>query len=64
MIQVGDIVRHVPKIEGHQYMSPMPCRVVYVHPEGVYYTAEFTFNKGCFRESFYLPRSRVKQPDG
>ena len=60
MIKIGDIVRHVPNIEGRQYMSPMPCRVVWIHPDEIFYTAEFTFDKGCFRESFFLPRSRVK----
>ena len=41
MIKIGDIVRKVPNIEGHQYLSPMPCRVVYIHPDEVFYTAEF-----------------------
>lgn len=64
MIRIGDIVSQVPSVEGRQYMSPMHCRVVYIHPEGVYYTAEFRFKRGSFRESFYLPRSRVKRPSG
>jgi hypothetical protein len=62
MIKIGDIVRHVPNIEGRQYMSPMPCRVVWIHPDEVYYTVEFTFDRGRrFREAFFMPRSRVKE---
>lgn len=41
-------------------------RVVYVHPEGRYYTLEFTYDNRhgpeSFRESFLLPRESADGP--
>jgi hypothetical protein len=39
-------------------------RVIYIHPEGRYYTAEFRFEKGTFRESFPIqdPARIAPQP--
>lgn len=34
--------------------------VVYVHPQGRFYTVEFVFDKGSFRESFFAERGGNK----
>ena len=36
--------------------------VVYVHPEGRYYTVEFIFGRRRFRESFLSPERRGEEP--
>lgn len=40
--------------------------MVYVHPEGRFYTLEFTYDSArglvCFRESFLLPRESADGP--
>lgn len=43
-------------MEGGTLLPPEKGRVVYIHPEGRFFTAEFTFAKGSFRESFILDR--------
>lgn len=41
-------------MEGGTRLPPERGRVVYIHPEGRFYTLEFTFERGSFRESFLL----------
>lgn len=44
-MQVGDILERTPTIEamsGLGTVGPLPCRVIYIHPEGRFYTVEFT----------------------
>ena len=60
MIRVGDKRREIPTMEGAMYLGTLPCRVVYVHPQRRYYTVEFAFDRGRFRESYWLPRSRAE----
>ena len=61
MINVGDKRAEVPTLEGAWYLGRIPCRVIYVHPKRRYYTVEFIFDRGSFRESYWLPRSRVEE---
>lgn len=63
MIYVGKIVNQKPTYEGSFFDPPMQGVVRYIHPDGIYYVAEFEFGRGrSFREAFYLPRSRVETP--
>ena len=44
-MQVWDILERTPTIEamsGLGTVGPLPCRVIYIHPEGRFYTVEFT----------------------
>lgn len=43
-------------MEGGTLLPPEKGRVVYIHPEGRFFTAEFRFERGSFRESFILDR--------
>ena len=62
-IQLGDIL--TAKIhyglEGGVMLPPEQGRVVYIHPEGRFFTLEFTFPKGTFRESYPL-RNAIRAP--
>lgn len=48
-------------MEGGTLLPPEKGRVVYIHPEGRFFTAEFTFAKGSFRESFAIT-GRITSP--
>lgn len=48
-------------LEGGVMLPPEKGRVVYIHPEGRFFTLEFTFPKGTFRESYPL-KSRITAP--
>lgn len=48
-------------MEGGTLLPPIPGRVVYIHPEGRFFTAEFTFARGSFRESFAIT-GRISSP--
>lgn len=62
MINVGEKRAEEPTLEGAWYLGTLPCRVVYVHPEKRFYTVEFTFERNRrFRESYFMPRTRVKE---
>lgn len=54
---IGDKVIQRPIIGEHR-CEPMAGRVVYIHPEGRFYTLEFTFpgihGTYRFRESFFM----------
>lgn len=41
-------------MEGGTRLPSERGRVVYIHPEGRFYTLEFTFGRGSFRESYLL----------
>lgn len=43
-------------MEGGLRLPPERGRVIYIHPEGRFFTAEFFFECGSFRESFILDR--------
>ena len=62
-IQLGDILTAKVHygMEGGVMLPPEKGRVVYIHPEGRFFTLEFTFPKGSFRESYPL-RGRVAGP--
>lgn len=55
-IRLGDEI--LAKIEygmtGGSMLPPEKGRVVYIHPEGRFYTLEFRFDRGSFRESYPL----------
>jgi len=66
-LRVGNKLIRIPTIFtafcGRNYgedVGPMPCRVIYVHPQGRYYTVEFHFPKGTIRESFKAEEEHVK----
>lgn len=67
MVERGGLQRHVPSgislgdritamVEFGMAHSPMPLPgvVVYIHPEGRYFTVEFTTDKGSFRQAYIL----------
>lgn len=41
-------------LEGGPRLPPERGRVVYIHPDGRFYTLEFSFERGRFRESYLL----------
>lgn len=70
-VKVGDRVKR--RVEyGMEGGTTLPARegtVVYVHPEGRFYTVEFTCDYGGqtrkFREAYILPpEERAVSPDG
>jgi len=67
MIQLGDTLSLKPSVEGGENIGPRPGRVVYIHPEGRYYVAEFEFARGDrrarFREAYFMQRSRTREPE-
>ena len=48
-------------MEGGTLLPAEKGRVVYIHPEGRFFTAEFTFARGSFRESFAIT-GRISSP--
>ena len=55
-VKLGDRVRARINygMEGGGLLPAEEGTVVYVHPEGRFYTVEFTFPKGKFREAYLL----------
>ena len=53
-MRVGDKVTEIVETIG----KTLTGMVVYIHPEGRYYTAEFRTDKGRFRECFMGPERR------
>lgn len=53
-MNVGDKVRKPIEygMSGGTLLGPVPGTVVYVHPSGRWYTAEFKLDGGTVRESF------------
>lgn len=50
---IGDKVKEVPNYGMKMSIDkPIPCKVVYIHPKGRFYTCEFSFGDGKFRESY------------
>lgn len=61
MVSVGDTVRERVNTEGGSLQPPAEGRVVYVHPLGRFFTAEFAFpdpwgGTRKIREAYILPR--------
>ena len=55
-VNVGDrVTRKICYGDGGSLLPAEEGTVVYVHPEGRFYTLEFNFPKGRFRESYLLP---------
>lgn len=68
-MQVGDILELEPTIEamsGLGTSGPLPCRVIYIHPEGRYYTVEFTsrITGERWREAFWPDRAPEPETEG
>lgn len=68
-MQVGDILELEPTIEamsGLGTVGPLPCRVIYIHPEGRFYTVEFTsrVTGERWREAFWPDRAPLSEPEG
>lgn len=59
-MQMGDIVNACPKLltlaveDGKRKYTPIPGRVVYIHPKQRFYVLEFTFGTNRVRESFFF----------
>lgn len=67
-IRIGDRMKaHIHYgMEGGSTLPAEEGTVVYVHPEGRFYTLEFRFPKGRFRESYWLappPEMLADRPD-
>lgn len=62
-LQVGDTVRAKISygLSGGSRMPPEEGTVVYIHPERRYFTLEFRFRDGAFRESYPL-RNAITAP--
>lgn len=60
-VKLGDEIVKEPR-SGEGKGPARVGRVVYVHPEGRWYTLEFTYERGRFRESFLLPRESADGP--
>ena len=58
-MRVNDIIATRPTSEGRSLSdaSINKGRVIYIHPEGRYYTVEFTYKQGTFCESRYFTES-------
>lgn len=59
-MKVNDKRQETPSLDstaGMDDVGPMDCRVVYVHPQGRFYTVEFKspVTGETFRETFYFP---------
>lgn len=66
-MKVEDILERTPTIEamsGLGTVGPLPCRVIYIHPEGRFYTVEFTsrITGERWREAFWPFRAQA--PEG
>lgn len=53
MIKLGDELILTPSGTG-QNTEPHPCTVVAIHPQQRFFTVEFVYRFGKFRESFYF----------
>lgn len=58
-MKIGDKLRLIPseRLSDDRIYTPLPCTVVYIHPERRFYTVEFKSEVTCgsFRESFPYP---------
>lgn len=48
-------------LEGGTFLPPETGTVVYIHPEGRFYTLRFDFERGSFRECYPI-RNRIEAP--
>ena len=62
-LHLGDILtaKICYGMEGGTLLPAEQGRVVYIHPQGRFFTLEFTFPKGTFRESYPL-KNRIQAP--
>lgn len=63
-MKIGDKLRLIPseRLSDDRIYTPLPCTVVYIHPQNRFYTVEFKseVTGESFRESFLHPdRSEV-----
>jgi hypothetical protein len=58
--QIGQVISLIPVIcvdkKGEITRKALPGKIVYINDEHNYFTAEFTFKRGSFRESFKFYR--------
>lgn len=58
-MNIGDKLRMIPsaRLSEDGIYTPLPCTVVYIHPEHRFYTVEFKseVTGAAFRESFLFP---------
>ena len=63
---IGDYVVERPTAGDHR-SPPQRGKVVYIHPEGRFYTVEFTYERfgrrGSFRESFLAKPEPMEEPE-
>ena len=61
MMKVGDRREEIPSFGvtvNALKDERMPCTVVYVHPQKLYYVVEFQMEGGPVRETYYFARRR------
>lgn len=67
-MKLGDIIMETPTLltleveNGKQYYTPLPGKVVFIHPEKRFYVVEFYFKENYVRESFFF--SEETREDG
>lgn len=58
-MDIGDKLRMIPsaRLSDDRSYTPLPCTVVYIHPQRRFYTVEFKseVTGATFRESFLFP---------
>lgn len=58
-MDIGDKLRMIPsaRLSADRSYTPLPCTVVYIHPQRRFYTVEFKseVTGATFRESFPCP---------
>lgn len=58
-MNIGDNLRMIPsgRLSQDRIYTPLPCTVVYIHPQHRFYTVEFKseVTGEAFRESFLFP---------
>ena len=66
-MKLGDIVVETPTLltleveNGKQYYTPLPGKVVFIHPEKRFYTVEFYFKENYVRECFFFPEEQKEE---
>ena len=61
MMKVGDRREEVPSygVTVREYKDEkVPCTVVYIHPQRIFYVVEFQMDGGPMRETYYFPKRR------
>ena len=66
-MQLGDVIMARPELlsldmqDNKREYTPIPGKVVFIHPRHRFYTLEFKFRGNTIRESFFFPQKRRRQ---